>query len=200
MGQDADEVEPNGTEKSDFTRVGKRPRAIELVAADVLTDQEIARELGIGKTTLERWKLNAEFAEAVFEARKQAAEELRKKGIALKQNRIDGYVTRWNLLEQIRVERGKQYEEDFPDAPGGSTGLILRDIKLVKVVKENDRPDYQEYDVFGEDTAMLSEFRNLEKQTAQELGEWTEKSETKHDASDGFLDALRAFGRAVPSA
>ena len=42
--------------------------------------------------------------------------------------------------------------------------------------------------------AGLAEMRALEKQVAQELGEWTEKSETKLDGTHSFLEALRTFG------
>lgn len=189
------EMQPNATADEGFARTGKRPRAVELVAEDRLTDVEIAKELGINKVTLERWKKHPEFARTVDNARQAVAEALRLKGIALKQNRIDAYNRRWGLLEDIRAARGA--DEWLSDVPGGSTGLVVKQLKTVKhhYIPDPDDEDGKPSQMLVEtwesavDTGLLREWRELEKQAAQDVGDWTEKREVT-GANGGPLEIV----------
>jgi hypothetical protein len=169
---------------TDFAWTGRRLKAAELVAADELTDAEIAAEAGINKATLERWKKVPAFAEKVGEARTAIAAAVRAEGIANKRNRLAAYQQRWELLEQVRRERGEH--ESMAEVPGGTTGILVRDIKLVKVLDDSDsehgqRSYQREYETFAVDTPMLREWRELEKQMAIETGEWEEKQKLSGD-------------------
>lgn len=112
--------------------------------------------------------------------------EIKRKGIALHQNRVDALVERHNKLEQVIAERAA--DAWLADVPGGKTGLVVKNLKSVKHVYEADPEDEKgkAYQVTVEqwessiDTGLLRELREHEKQVAQELGEWTEKSEEKH--------------------
>lgn len=104
-------------------------------------------------------------------------------GLASQQNRIDAYNRRWRLLEQIRDERSK--DDWLADVPGGSTGFVVKQLKTVKhqYIPEPNDEDGKSSSMMIEtwesavDTGFLKEFRELEKQAAHDLGQWTEKRE-----------------------
>lgn len=163
---------------TEFLWNGKRLQAVELVAQDALTDAEIANQLDVHKATLERWKQHPAFSEKVNEVKIALAAALRAEGIANKRNRMAGYQQRWELLEQVRRERGD--DPTMAQVAGGKTGLLVRDIKLVKHIDETDEETGQriwqkEYEVFAVDVPMMREWREIEKQMAIETGEWEEK-------------------------
>lgn len=168
-------MQPNAT---DLRWNGNKRRAAELVAQDQLTDAEIAKECGVHKVTLERWKQYPEFAERVNEIKTEIAAQLRAEGIANKRNRLAAYQRRWDLLEQVRAERGA--DPTMAAVAGGTTGVLVRDIKLVKHIDDSDPETGQRIwqepqEVFAVDVPMLREWREIEKQMAIETGEWEEK-------------------------
>lgn len=104
-------------------------------------------------------------------------------GIANQQNRIDAYNERWRLLKQIREERAA--DDWLADVPGGRTGFVVKQLKTVKhhYLPDPDDEDGKPSQMLVEtwesavDTGFLKEFRELEKQAAQDVGQWTEKRE-----------------------
>lgn len=162
---------------------GKRERAAQLAADDVLTDAEIAAKSGITERTLNRWRKLGDFMARVAHYKAEIAAAVKRQGIANKQNRIDAYNRRWELLEQIRMERAN--DEWLSDAPGGKTGFVVKQLKTVKhhYVPDPDDEDGKPSTMMVEtwesvvDTGFLREFRELEKQAAQDSGQWTEKRE-----------------------
>ena len=117
--------------------------------------------------------------ERIAEYRKRIEDE----GIANQQNRIDAYNRRWKLLEQIRTERAG--DEWLSDVPGGSTGFVVKQLKTVKhhYLPDPDDEDGKPSQMLVEtwesavDVGLLREWRELEKQAAQDIGQWTEKRE-----------------------
>ena len=173
-----------------------------LVAQDEQTDVQIAAACKISESTLERWKRHPEFAACVQEHRDAWREQIRERGIAERQNRVDAQNDRWRRMQMVVDARA----EEHADVPGGESGLLVRQVKLVKVYDagkagadaaddEDDKPhggalkrqrrsradileslqrsvEVEEYAV---DTGLLKEFRELEKLAAQENGQWTER-------------------------
>jgi hypothetical protein len=90
------------------------------------------------------------------------------------QRRIDGYDERRQGLLAVIGERAIAGW----DAPGASTGLLVRELKVIGAGKSA-----REVEVFRVDTGLLRELRELEKQAAIELGQWTEKRDVKMDAN-----------------
>jgi len=166
----------NGT---DFEFDGAKRRAVELVAFDVLSDDEIAREVGRTRQTLARWKREPEFMAAVGVAIAENTAAIKAEGIANKQNRIDEAKARHDALKVIIGERGA--DEHIASFPGGSTGFIAPSLKLIKIIDESEEtgPDvrYKEFWEHTFDSSLFAAFANLEKQIAQETGQWEEKIE-----------------------
>jgi hypothetical protein len=172
------------------------------VAKDDESDEAIAQRLGLGRRTLTRWKNLPAFQAKVHEHREAWAAEIKRRGIAEKQNRIDAMVNRHRLLEQVIEERAQ--DPLMQNVAGGKTGLLVATPMLVKVYESrpvvdleyvedeeggrfdrdvlNDR-DYLdsvkrsvvEYE-YALDTGLLKELRELEKQAAIELGQWDQKA------------------------
>jgi hypothetical protein len=170
----APSVKQNGTEKLEWNE--QLERAALFVAQDSLTDEKIADELGIGRTTLHRWKKDPEFIKRV----KQIVEEIQAaivaRGIAERQNRIDALNRRWGLMDAVISQRAKTLANV---AGGGNTGLLVRQVKGV-----GSGEAFQLIEEYAVDTGLLREMREHEKQAAIEVGDWTEKREHKFNLSE----------------
>jgi hypothetical protein len=152
-----------------------RERAAFLVADGKLSEELIAAELGIGRRTLVTWKGQAQFKARVAEILKDVSEQLRAKGLADRQNRLDALNDRHERMKEVIRQRA----ESLKDVPGGgNTGLLVRQVKGI-----GKGEDFQVVEEYAVDTGLLREMREHEKQAAIELGEWTEKRE--HTGKDG---------------
>lgn len=152
---------PNATE---FKWNASRERAAQMVADDRETDQCIADTVGISKAQLERWKRNPEFAARVQQHVEAWKERILKRGLAVKERRIESYNADFEATEVILRERGAELAEV---CGGGSTGYIVRDYKG----KDADRP------VYMFDAALFRERRAIREQIADELGQLVKRSE-----------------------
>jgi hypothetical protein len=171
---------------SSFAWTRKTERAALLVAQDDLADRAIGAACGVTERTIERWKQHPEFAARVQEHRDAWREAIKAKGIAERQNRVDALNDRWHRMRQVIEERA----EDAATArvAGGSTGLIVRDVKGV-----GKGEDFQLIDIYSVDTGLLKELREHEKQAAQELGEWSEKREISGPGGDAIEVRARDY-------
>lgn len=173
-----------------LTITTRQEQAAVLVAADERTDAQIAADCRIGKATLERWKLRADFQERVAYHRDLWRKKVETQGIADRANRVKAANERWRKLQRVIEERAEDPAVDT--VPGGSTGLLVKTIKVV-----GNGPSAYEVDEWSVDTALLKSLLEHEKQTAQDLGQWTEKvapttpDGTKEYASES-RDAIRA--------
>lgn len=181
---------------------GVREAVALLVAKDELTDYEIATRHHLARATLGRWKRYPDFAARVEEHRATWREEIKRKGIADVQNRVDAANARHAMLNRIISERAVAAE--MATVPGGTTGLLTRKTAYVKVYKVTDdgtgnpQREMVEVEEYAVDTGLLHELRAHEDEVAKHLGQLVEKREEKLDATDGYLAALRSFGKGNP--
>lgn len=144
-----------------FEITAKQLKAARLFA-DGLSQADVAEAMGIKLDMARRWYDQPLFKaeiEAFVEADREA---IRKEGIANKQNRMDEYNRRWREMKALMRARAEW--DVLADVPGGNTGLLCRDFKGVMPI-------------YKVDAALLREMRELEKQAAIEIGDWTEKKE-----------------------
>lgn len=177
-----------------------RNKAAELLAAKNLTHQEIADSVGIDRKTLWNWRREPEFAARVEEIVEQNRAETRRIGIADKERRLAALNDRWRRMRLVIEERAA--DPDHARAPGGSTGLLVRTIRSVRV--EDDRegggrggPKTVEVDEFAVDTGLLRELREIEKQASIELGQWDEAPPTEASKADELIRAFQSGFKAV---
>lgn len=146
-----------------FEITAKHLKAARLFA-DGLSQAAVAEQLGVSLKNARTWyeqpAIKAEI-EAFVEADREA---IRKEGIANKQNRMDEYDRRWREMKALMRARAEWDVLRDENVPGRETGLLCRDFKGI-------RP------VYKVDAALLREMRELEKQAAIEIGDWTEKKE-----------------------
>lgn len=144
--------------------------AASLVAADDLTDEQIAAEVGITRRQLTTWKRHPDFGALVQQHLEAFRRRVESRGIASRYRRVASQDERWRRLQRVIDERaadvdsGTYVDEVGEDrtVPGWGTGLLVR----------QEKPHGIEFAV---DTGLLKEMRELEKHAATELGQWSEK-------------------------
>src|SRR5262245_15630090 len=166
-----------------------RSRAACLLAEGRLTDEAIARDAGVTRRQLARWKNHPEFAARVALLARDLDAACAKRGIGRRLQRLRALDERWEKMLQVIAERAA--DPTLARVPGGPTGLLARTMKTIR--HHDDVLAIPEYAV---DTALLRELREHEKQAAVELGQWVTKvAPTNPDGSDeygGFSDDDRA--------
>lgn len=90
--------------------------------------------------------------------------EALEQGLARRAVRLAAKMERHQLLRRVIEERGRA--DYMQEVEGGKTGLLVRDYKGASFVP-----------VYKLDAALLKEMRDLEREIAIELGQWTEKRE-----------------------
>lgn len=156
------------------------------------TQVEAAAVAGVAVLTVKRWGKQDVFSAAVAAEAERIQAAVRAEGIANRQNRIDSQNWRHSLMRQVieaRADANRRRKEaldtvggffprtttpsgeiDFEGyaAAGAETGLMVH---TVTYLKDGRREEW------AVDTGLLKELREHEKQTAQEVGQWTEKRE-----------------------
>jgi uncharacterized protein YjiS (DUF1127 family) len=146
-----------------FTWTKAKAQAAVLVAEDDLSDEQLSAQVGIGRTTLKRWKADPAFRARVRDHIAELEAVALDRGIARRTKRVDVLNDLWRRGLQVIEARAVEHQ----DVPGGDTGLLVRQVKLSATGRE-----VAEY---AADTALLKELREHSKQAAQELGQWVEK-------------------------
>src|SRR6202000_1421788 len=108
-------------------------RAAQLIADGQLTDKAIAGEVGINPWTLWEWRKRPEFAERVRSTVEQARRMMMLKSIVAKESRILALADRQQRMQRVIEARAEQYK----DVPGGDTGLLVRQVKFVKLYRSD---------------------------------------------------------------
>jgi len=170
--------------------------AVLLVADDRLTNDAIAARVGIAPATLDLWKADAAFRDKVQQAVTVQREAAMSEAIAVKAERLRDYQELrrrlWSTIEANAQDHaaavskaGDAFGRDVPT--GAAHGLMVK--KLVPGGK-GMLSDWQV------DTALIAELRNLNKQAAQEMGDWTERKELS--GKDGAPLQMIVFESSVP--
>lgn len=150
----------------------QREEAAALAAEDRLTDAQIADRLGVARDAIASWRLAPEFGARVREHVNAQLDACMSEGIADRRNRVRRLGDTWERLQRVIEERAEELDGA---AAGGGTGLLVHQVKAIG--KGENARVVDEYVV---DTGTLAELRAIEKQAAQELGQWVEKADTNH--------------------
>jgi hypothetical protein len=147
-------------------------KAVKYLALGRYSDSKIAAKIGMSRATITRWKRHPEFVEAVDRLINDYRHAVRWQGLAILERRIDRLNRRWDGMHKVIRERAASPE--MQAVPGGTTGLLVR---TVKGIGSGDA--FQVVDEYAVDTGLLRELREHEKQAAQELGQWVDRSEVE---------------------
>jgi hypothetical protein len=168
-----------------FTWNTARELGAVLVADDSLTDVEIAKQAGVHKATLERWKKAPEFQARVRDVRtglkSKALEIALQYGIADVRQRIHSLDEHWKKMQRVIAERAK--DPVMEKAAGGRTGLLVH---RRRVIGQGDNSmTVDDYEV---DTGLLRALRETARQAAQEMGKWVSNHEGVTDYDGCYAD------------
>lgn len=155
------------THESAFAWTAPRIDAARLVAEDALFDEQIAATCGVTRKTLHMWKTRPAFQARVKEHVAAYKAVVLRRGIAQHERRVDALNDRWRRMKAVIDARA----EEHGDVPGGDSGLYVKQIKSIGA-----GPSAYTVDEYVVDTGLLNEMRQHEKQAAQEVGQWVEKS------------------------
>ena len=147
----------------------QREKAAWLKAEGDLSEYEIATQCGVSRETIQVWARSPEFQARIDEHVAEILKALRSTGIGNVANRIKRLDRDWKKLQKIVEARAAAAD---PDIPGMDTGHITHTEKMI-----GQGPMAQVIDEYRVDVATLKELRDIEKQAAQELGQWTEKQD-----------------------
>lgn len=164
--------------RSQPTYKGKRPlNASQLIAAKMIASNEmtfgrIAEELKITEITLMNWRSRADFQQKVAEYAEGIVQATSTLKFSARNRRIEALNKLAEDYEIIMQERAAWYAEHLPEVPGGRTGHLVHQIKVVGVGKN---AQVVEEDVL--DKALDEGFKDTLVHIAKERGEWAEKRE-----------------------
>jgi hypothetical protein len=190
-----DDVAQNGAENGHgFSWTAQRTQAATLLAADELTDEEIAVACQVGRRTLVRWKTIAAFAEKVRQLAREMGQAASRYAIGRVTRRLQGYDDRRARL--LAVIEGRASDSTMQAVAGGPTGLLVRTVKSI-----GGGDNAQVVEEYAVDTGLLRELRELEKQAAQDAGQWVDKvAPTSPDGTHEYRPFTDAERRSVVSA
>lgn len=154
-----------------FHWTATRRKAAVLVAADDLTNGEIAAQLGIAPSTLSSWKARSEFMAEVGDHIGQLQAAMLRYRIAKKRERLKVLDRLHEKLLTVVEERA---EDMAGDAPGTGTGMVVKQIKSIGV-----GPNTQIIEEYAVDNATARQIMALQEQAAKELGQWVERTATE---------------------
>jgi hypothetical protein len=161
----------------------KQDQAALWLAEGERTEEAIAAALHLNPITLWRWKQQPVFAAAVEAHKARWAAEIAQEGIAHQQNRVNALNERWRLMQQVIAARAA--DESMTGA-GHETGLLVRTYKPGK---------YRVVEEYKVDAGLLAELRTHEKQAAEELGQWTKKTDVTSGGKPLDLASLVLWAR-----
>lgn len=165
----------------------KKHKAAILLAEDDLSDEAIAAELKIARSTLSEWKTEPEFAQVIGDYQGRIIAQALKLPIAKRHERIRQLNDLNDTYWQIKRERATRYAAEVADTPESAmrgvfgdstpaeaaTGMLVRQPKIAASGKTVVEWQF--------DKALDSAIKETHKQAAQELGQWSEKSEVTTD-------------------
>lgn len=144
---------------------------MQLLAEGRCTEAEIADALEVSPRTVRRWKTEPALIDQVYEAIRQTRNELQKKGVRERNNRLSAIDAVVEKIQAVIAARAALFQADpLALAQGAGTGIV---VKRMRTVGSGDSAEIiEEYEV---DVAPLRELREQLKQAAIEVGEWAEK-------------------------
>jgi hypothetical protein len=133
-----------------------------LLAEDRLSDQHIAKRTGIDRTTLWRWKADAEFAGRVKQLRDQLRQDVFTRGVADKKNRLAALDDKARKIEAVFADRAARAAAEVEKASGGQekkAALEARRDEIQAMPLESRRAYTDELTTIEEDLWMLGNRR-----------------------------------------
>lgn len=144
---------------------GRKDKAARFLAAGEKTLEEICAIIYASRRQLFNWRQQPEFSERVEKYRKIYGENAERLAIGHKLNRLRTYNTIDARIKSVIDARAGH--PDYEKVPGGRTGLMARNLKVL-----GSGIGASVIEVFEFDAALVKELREVNKQAAMELNQW----------------------------
>jgi hypothetical protein len=142
----------------------KEEAALE-VALDKLTNPEIAALVGISPRALDKWKVAPEFMERVAQHRDAIRERICSTGYASIERRVQELGELLDRYKAVMAARAEEYGKKSSKVPGGDTGLIVRNFRVI-----GSGPNSRVVSEYVFDRGLSAEFRATLDDIAKEVG------------------------------
>lgn len=149
-------------------------RAVELLAEGSTPIEQVAKQLGLNRRTLWTWRQEPAFLAALKAYEAELEQDSLRFAIARRRERLSDYDQRRFKFLQIVAKRAAWFAENRPDVPGGETGLLQIQLKVV-----GSGPAAYTVEEYLPDVALSRELRELNRAAATELGQWSEKTQVE---------------------
>jgi transposase-like protein len=160
------------TESKPFRWDERRTRAALLLAEDSLSNAGIANTVGVSEVTLWKWRQQPDFKARVTEHVQALDRAVSRYSIAKRRERIRILDEQMRDLLAVKEARAEKYVDE---CPGGGTGLLVKQVKI-----GGGGENVVVIDEYVIDGGLIAELRALQKQAAQELGQWSDKATVNH--------------------
>ena len=165
-----------------------------LVADGYFTIDEICQRMSITLYRLQRWKKTAEFARCVDQLREAFGDECQRLALGRRIRRVEALIGRWQKLDDVIAARAARVAEATAatpqrgqPAPGAHTGLMARSLRGL-----GSGDNFRVIVEYKVDIELLKEMREIEKQIAIEVGQWSERREHSIPELDAAIAAAMA--------
>lgn len=163
----------------------KADLAAYMVAEGEASYSAISATCGLTRNTLARWRHRPDFQARVEAIRAEFRDHVRRRGIAVRERRVAAYNRRWQAMHALIEARAA--DPEMEGVPGGDTGLVVKEVKGI-----GSGDTFRQVDTYTFDAGLLKELRELERQAAEDLGQWTEKREVTHGGEVALSVAIEA--------
>ena len=153
-----------------FRWTQKSESAAALIVQGELRLAQIGERVGVDRRTLYEWRNDPIFHARVDEETERYRSEVNRIGLAKMECRLNALNDRWMALQRVIIDRG--LDPEIQGVPGGSTGLLVKQVKGV-----GRGENFELVTTYRLDVGLLRSLLDLEKQAAQELGQWTNRTE-----------------------
>lgn len=162
-------MNPNEFEKFKWTK--QRLKAARLVAANDMSRNRIAEEVGVQRSTLDTWNGHPEFKAKVAMYLEEIENQMLRLPIAKRTVRVARLNDLQERLQMVLDDRQTAYMKE-EQVIGGRSGAIVKQTKTVGAGKEA-----RVVEEYAFDAALFREIRAIDEQAAKELGQWVDKGE-----------------------
>jgi hypothetical protein len=144
-----------------------RKRVATLLAEGFLTNDQICKQEKVGIQTLWRWRQNPAFMAYVAKKAAQFGSAIERQAISRKAQRMRTYQAVMDDCNRIKWDRSE--DERYAGVPGYGTGMMVHTVKSIGSGELAERVD-----LYAVDTGLIDKILAVNKQAAQEMGQWEE--------------------------
>jgi hypothetical protein len=170
--------------------IERKQKAIEMVANNRHTSEQIAKECHVTRRTITTWKADPLFQQAVKDRRVAWRHKARTEGPSDQDSRLRDVRSLRNRLWDAITKRGAS--EEMKDVPGGKSGLVCVTYKMQSMGEGLGSSKVPEYRI---DSPVVDTLLRLYEHAATEKGQWQQKVEHSGSISIEETMAILRAGR-----